>query len=62
MTTFHKNSLLTGAAGGGRGVCGPRSEWELGSMLRSVEASVTVLWVPAETSNHQSRGNDRSLE
>ena len=27
-------------------------------MLRSVEASVTVLWVPAETLNHQSRGND----
>lgn len=27
-------------------------------MQRSVEASVTVLWVPAETSNHQSRGND----
>lgn len=27
-------------------------------MLRSVESSVTVLWVPAETSNHQSRAND----
>ncbi|XP_059782388.1 NUT family member 2G-like [Balaenoptera ricei] len=44
--------------GWGRGVCGPRSGWELGSMLRSVEASVTVLRLPAETSNHQSRGND----
>ncbi|XP_067601585.1 NUT family member 2G-like [Pseudorca crassidens] len=35
-----------------------QSGWELGSVQRSVEASVTVLWVLAETSNHQSRGND----